>query len=59
MANSILHTHPNWYQVLRTPWDPIDCSNEPIKFSHKDNAYFLDGRIPDQIDGLANDRSGI
>jgi hypothetical protein len=38
-------------------------TSEPIKFSQKDAAYFLDGRVPDQIDGLktgpANDSIGM
>ncbi|KAI6184750.1 hypothetical protein M3Y97_00629900 [Aphelenchoides bicaudatus] len=53
VAQSLYNTRPEWYHVFRLPWEEADLTNEPIKFSHKDDAYFLDGRIPDQIDGLS------
>jgi hypothetical protein len=39
--NLLAHTRPEWQAVLRIPWQELDLSNEPIKFSYKDDAYFL------------------
>ncbi|CAD5215543.1 unnamed protein product [Bursaphelenchus xylophilus] len=62
--NAVLKAHPDWYNVLLHPWEPVDLSESEIKKSVKDEKFFTSGRHPDYLPsesqkGNASDPIGI
>ncbi|KAH7720911.1 CBN-TTLL-12 protein [Aphelenchoides avenae] len=49
VENQFFRAHPEWYDVLMHPWEPVDVSARPITFAPKDDNYFQSGRIPDEL----------
>ncbi|KAI6204143.1 hypothetical protein M3Y94_00637900 [Aphelenchoides besseyi] len=61
---ALLNKHPDWEPMLMLPWQEGDFSDRSITFSTKDDSYFMDGRIADQLPkgsqkGPAKDLLGI
>lgn len=40
VENQFFRAHPEWYDVLMHPWEPVDVSARPITFAPKDDNYF-------------------
>uniref|UniRef100_A0A914CXW8 Tubulin--tyrosine ligase-like protein 12 SET-like domain-containing protein n=2 Tax=Acrobeloides nanus TaxID=290746 RepID=A0A914CXW8_9BILA len=45
----ILLEHPEWYDILMIPWEPIDLSGNDVLHKPKSNSYYLGGREPDEL----------